>query len=86
ALALVTVLYAVLHRDVDLAPMYPFTVIWTINPLARILSAMFYPLGITADNGLLLAFLLIVAAPFLMASKANRHITAYVPALVVTIV
>ncbi|MFP3617414.1 hypothetical protein SB778_46035, partial [Paraburkholderia sp. SIMBA_050] len=52
----------------------------------RILSAMFYPLGITADNGLLLAFLLIVAAPFLMASKANRHITAYVPALVVTIV
>ncbi|UEP48216.1 hypothetical protein LMA00_00125 [Burkholderia ambifaria] len=85
-LALVTVLYALVHRDVDLAPMYPFTVIWTINPLARILSAMFYPWGITSDNGLLLAFLLIVAAPFLMASKANRHVTAYVPALVVTIV
>jgi len=86
ALALVTVLYALLHRDVDLAPMYPFTVIWTINPLGRIIAAMIYPWGIAADNGSLLAFLLIVAAPFLMASKANRHVAAYVPAIVVTLV
>ncbi|MCR4470493.1 hypothetical protein [Burkholderia sp. SCN-KJ] len=85
-LAFVTVLYALLHRDVDLAPMYPFTVIWTINPLVRMFAAMIYPWGITAADSSVLVFLLIVAAPLLLASKANRNITAYVPAIVVTIV
>ncbi|KVH52030.1 hypothetical protein [Burkholderia diffusa] len=85
-LALVTMMYTLLHRDVDLAPMYPFTVIWTINPVIRILAAVFYPWGIAADNGSLLAFLLIAAAPFLMASTANRHIAAYVPAIVMAAV
>lgn len=86
ALAFVTVLYSVLHRDIDLAPMYPFTVIWSVDPLLRMFAAMVYPWGVTAGSHPLPAFLLIVAAPLLMASKANRHVAAYVPAIVVAVV
>ena len=85
-LAFVAVLYAALHRDVDLTPMYPFTVMWGISPLVRVFAAVLYPWGVAGDSRSLLAFVLIAAAPFLMASKPNRHVAAYVPAIVVTIV
>ncbi|MGS0892883.1 hypothetical protein ACVBGC_10105 [Burkholderia stagnalis] len=86
ALALVTVLYTVLHREVDLAPMYPFKTIWTGNPLLRLFAATVYTWGIDADFRALPAFLLLAAAPLLLGSRVNRDAAARVPAIVMAVV
>ncbi|HEX7910172.1 MAG TPA: hypothetical protein VF534_19070 [Paraburkholderia sp.] len=71
--------YALAHRDVDLAPMYPVTLAWGLNPLIRFLCAIGYPWGIAPNAWMLVTTLLIFAAPLWMGVRWNRNRMAYVP-------
>ncbi|MCY1282512.1 hypothetical protein D9M68_350940 [compost metagenome] len=78
--------YALSHRDVDLAPMYPFKVVWQINPLIRALSATVHPWGIAPKLWMVPATILVLATPFCMGARWNRRGMAYVPLAIVALV
>ncbi|MET3233849.1 UNVERIFIED_ORG: hypothetical protein ABIC54_006064 [Burkholderia sp. 1263] len=71
--------YALSHHDVDLAPMYPFTVLWSLNPLIRFLCAIAYPWGIAPSVWMLAATMLMFAAPFCIGARWSRNGMALVP-------
>ncbi|MGV2290663.1 hypothetical protein AAHK20_18255 [Trinickia sp. YCB016] len=79
ALAALCGVYALLHHDVDLAPMYPYRVQWKINPLIRLVCAIGYPWGIAPSVWMLAATMLMLSAPFCMGARLSRNGMAYVP-------
>lgn len=79
ALAALCGVYALSHRNVDLAPMYPFRVLWSMNPLIRFLCAIAYPWGIAPSIWMLAATMLMFAAPLFMGARWRRNGMAYVP-------
>ncbi|PTB20226.1 hypothetical protein C9I57_14205 [Trinickia symbiotica] len=85
------VAYTFLHRSVDLAPMYPFRVIWSFQSswmmelLVRLGCATVYPWAIIPDNWTVPVTLLMFAAPFFMGSRWCRNGMAYMPLAVLGI-
>jgi hypothetical protein len=77
--------YAFSHREVDLAPMYPFRVIWSfesssmVEPLVRLGCAIVYPWAIIPDIWTVPATLLMLAGPFFMGARWCRKSMACIP-------
>ncbi|CAN0617404.1 conserved membrane protein of unknown function [Burkholderia multivorans] len=78
--------YALSHREVDLAPMYPFSVLWNAAPWVRLFCAIIYPWGIAAQMWMVPVGALLYAAPFFMGARLTRNRMAFVPLAVVAIV
>jgi len=80
-------LYALSHRDVDLAPMYPFEVIWDVNPLVRLLFVTVWPWGLShTPIWTVPATMLMLAAPFHIGARWNQNVMAYVPLAIIALV
>lgn len=85
------VAYAFLHRNIDLAPMYPFRVIWSFHspwlmePLVRLGCAIVYPWAINPDLWTIPPTLLMFAAPFCMGARWRRNGMAYIPLVVLAL-
>jgi hypothetical protein len=74
------------HREVDLTPMYPFSVLWNAAPWVRLLCAIVYPWGVGAQTWMAPAGALLYAAPFFMGARLTRNRMAFVPLAVVAVV
>ncbi|RQH08393.1 hypothetical protein [Paraburkholderia dinghuensis] len=85
-LAALCFVYGFLHRGVDLMPIYPFKVIWGINPLVRLVSATTLPWGIAPAAWMPAATVFMLAAPFSMSARWSGRGMACVPLAIVVLV
>jgi hypothetical protein len=77
--------YAFIHRNVDLAPMFAIKLMWGVTsswirePLIRLGCAIVYPWAIVPDVWTAPATLLMFAAPFCMGARCRKSGVAWIP-------